>query len=230
MTTTFHLLLRTALGLLLVASFSPAVHAEDSFLQSDDYEEGGKVIGMFLVDDDYARMVEDIERNDTSFDWGWAATPGLDEPAAPRGGKLKQLFQRRGPRLVQEPRQLDFDLRAFRTIYIPPVQNFAGIMAPELLAQIRDSFVEAAKMFSLEAVADRQSADLELGVASIDQMRSTANVPVYGIRVDPFVELELRLTDVKADRDLLLIRNRKHGGSVAEAAFNFADDFVKFLR
>lgn len=213
---------------------TPAARAGDSFLESDDYEESESVHSVFLKEDDYRIMVEDIERNDTEFDWGWVLTPGFQEAGPPpedtRPKALRWLPRRGGQKLVQQPRQLAFDLRDYRTIFIPPVENFAGIMKEELLSSIRESFIEGAGMFGLEVVDDRPDTGLELRLATLDQMRDVTNVPVYGIRVQPFVLLELELIDLETGQKLVLLRNRKHGNSVAEAALNFADDFVKFLR
>jgi len=207
---------------------------EDSFLDSDEYEEREAVAGVFLQEDHYRVMVEDIERNDTEFDWGWVLTPGFQEAGPPpedtRHKALRWLPRRKGQKLVQQPHELAFDLRSYRTIHIPEVQNFAGIIKADLLAEIRGSFIEGASMFGLEVVDSREGADLELELATLDQMREQANVPVYNIQIKPFILLELRLTDIAASQELVLLRNRKHGNTVADAALNFADDFVKFLR
>lgn len=220
--------------LFLLGAVTGTARAADSFLESDDYEEGEAIHSVFLKEDDYRIMVDDIERNDTSFDWGWVLTPGFQDagppPADTRHKALRWIPRRSTQKLVQAPRQLAFDLRDYRTIYIPPVENFAGIMKEELLASVRDSFIEAAKMFELEVVTERPTSGLELRLATLDQMRDVANVPVYGIRVQPFLLIELELIDLDTGQKLVLLRNRKHGNSVAEAALNFADDFVKFLR
>lgn len=215
----------------LVAS---GARAADTFIKSDDYEERETPVGVFLTDDDYRIMVEDIERNDTSFDWGWVLTPGFQDAGTPppdtRPKALKWLPRKDGQRLTDTPRELAFDFGDYKKIYIPPVENFAGIMKDDLLASIRDSFVEAVSMFNLEVVETREAAHLELAMATMDQMRNVANVPVYGIRIEPFVLLELRLVDLATGQKLVLLRNRKHGPTPADAALNFADDFVKFLR
>lgn len=222
------------LALVLAAPLARSARAADTFLKSDDYEEREAPVGVFLTDDDYRIMVEDIERNDTSFDWGWVLTPGFDDAGAPptdnRPKALKWLPRRDGPKLTDSPRELAFDLRDYQKVYIPPVENFAGIMKEDLLVSIRDSFVEGVSMFNLAVVEAPQEAQLELALATVDQMRNVANVPVYGIRVEPFVLLELRLVDLATGQKLVLLRNRKHGPTVADAALNFADDFVKFLR
>lgn len=209
----------------------------DTFLESDDYEEGeGGVVNAFLVAEDYALMEEDLERNDEEFDWGWVKTATWEQPAPveePERKGVRKLFGklRGGSRQkMGNTANLAFDIRAARTIYIPPVQNLAGIMRDGVLEDIDASLAQAAKALGLEQTKTREEANLELGLAVVDQMRDTVDVPVYGIRVQPFVTMEMRLLDVATGERLLLVRNRKHGGSVADAALNFADDLVKFLR
>ncbi len=208
--------------------------AADTFVESDDFKDNEAIHSVFLQPDDYRIMVESLTRNDTSFDWGWVLTPGFVEVAPPpadtRPKALRWLPRKSAQKLVAEPRELGFDVRSFHKVFIPPVENFAGILKPEVLAEIRDNFIEGTKMFGLEVVPDRAAADLALELATLDQMRETANVPVYNIQVKPFILIELRLTAVASGQKLLLLRNRKHGQTVSDAALNFADDFVKFLR
>lgn len=52
----------------------------------------------------------------------------------------------------------------------------------------------------------------------------------WGLSLFLFILIELRLTAVATGQELLLLRNRKHGQTVADAALNYADDLVKFLR
>ncbi len=218
-------------SLIVLSGSAPAA---DSFLESDDFQEGEAIHSVFLVEDDYRLMVESLTRNDTSFDWGWVLTPGFQDAGPPpedtRPKALRWIPKRRTQKIEQEPRELAFDLKTFHTVFIPPVENFAGIMKPDLLAEIRDSFIEGTKMFGLEVAQSREGADLELGLATLDQMREVANVPVYNITIKPFLLIELQLVDVKTGQKLILLRNRKHGQTVGDAALNFADDFVKFLR
>jgi hypothetical protein len=218
------------LGLL---STVPGV-AGDTFLDSDEYEErDGGAIGMFLHDDDYAVMVEDLERNDTTFDWAWLNTKTTDCAAASRpetGGRINRLIGKiRGPRCPPST-ALAFDLQAARTVFVAPIENHSGLVKKELLAEIRDDFVQAMSTLGLQVVQTRDQANLALEVAVVDQMRNDVTVPVYSIHIDPFISLELRLLETKAAAKLLLVRNRKHGDSVADAAYNYADDLVKFLR
>jgi hypothetical protein len=216
---------------LFVCGFSRA-DAGDTFLESDEIEEGEAIVNVFLKDPDYALMLEDVERNGVELDWAWVLTPApppveASGTAAPRG-RLRRIFRSRSPKL--DPRVLGFDLSQARTVNVPSVQNFAGVFPPDQLEMIRNSLLEAMRTLGLEPPADPTTADLELGIALVDHLRSQVDVPVYGIRVQPHIELELRLRDRRSDENLLLARHRKHGGNHQEAALNFADDLVRFLR
>lgn len=229
-------------GFALVLSLAAptALRAADTFFESDDYEEGEEIKNVFLQDADYRIMVEDFERNGQELDWGWALTPGwegadaeeAEEPEEP-AEKKKGLFGRmrgrdRGPKLVQEPKELGFDLASYGTIRIGDVQNFSGLMSPDELAAVRDAFVLGFEQLGLQVVAAGAPADLELGIALVDLNREGGG---FGwIQVDPFLELELRLRDLTAERDLLLIRNQEHGDDPERAALQYANQVVIFLR
>lgn len=206
--------------------------ADDSFLDSDEVEEGEAVVNVFLKEPDYALMLEDIERNGIGLDWAWVLTPAPQaaEPTGDTGPKarLRRIFRSRSPKL--DPRVLGFDLSQARTVDVQAVQNFSGVFPPEQLEMIRAALLEAMRTLGLEPANDPTTADLELGVALVDHLRSQVDVPVYNIRVQPHIELELRLRDKRTGEDLLLARHRKHGGNHQEAALNFADDLVRFLR
>lgn len=224
---------------------SQTARAGDIFYESDDYQEGeAGVVNAFLHDPEYRLMVEDLERNETSFDWGWVRTVEFrpenaaateSEPDPPQKGfrgRMKSLLRGGSTNRAMESevrKPLAFDLREHRTVRIPDVQNFAGIAKKELLDEIRGAFVEGVAALGL-LVTTEEEADLELGLALVDQLRGAIDVPVYNIQVQPHIALELRLTDLRTGEDLLLIRNRKHGATQPEAALNFADDLVKFLR
>lgn len=219
--------------------------ADEVFYKSDDYQEGeAGVVNAFLHDPEYRLMVEDLERNDTSFDWGWVRTVEFrpesvpapeSEPEPPEKGlrgRMKVFLRGRSANRTMESevrKPLAFDLREHRAVWIPEVQNFAGIAKKELLDEIRGAFVEGVLALGLVS-SSADDADLELGLALVDQLRGAIDVPIYNIQVKPHIALELRLTDRRTGEDLLLIRNRKHGTTQAEAALNFADDLVKFLR
>ncbi len=234
-----------SLALLCLLVLNQTARADDIFYESDDYQEGeAGVVNAFLHDPEYRLMVEDLERNDTSFDWGWVRTVGFQpenaaatqpEPTpAEKGlrGRMKSILRGGSTNRAMESevrKPLAFDLREHRAVWIPDVQNFAGIAKKELLDEIRGAFVEGVVALGL-AVGTADDADLELGLALVDQLRGAIDVPVYNIQVQPHIALELRLTDMRTGEDLLLVRNRKHGTTQPEAALNFADDLVKFLR
>jgi hypothetical protein len=192
-------------GLLLLAAVAP-VAASDTFLDSDDHDD--ELVGKFLKDADYGLMVENLERNDTEFDWGWVQAAS---------GKPKKN------------KQLGFDLASYKTIDIPPVQDFSDSLSPDLAVQVREDFVRAAEALGLQvAAAGAASADLELGVAIIDLKRERTYA--YVAMIDPYIKLEVRLRERASGRDLLLLRNRAHSDTPEDAALRFAGEVVKFLR
>lgn len=206
--------------------------ADDTFIDSDEYEDGDAAVNKFLTDVDYRIMFEDLERHDTKFDWAWWPGPPATESlqhAKPKQGRLRGLFRSRGSR-KQPTGSLGFRVDDYHSVHVPPVQNYAGICPKEHLEQIRDAFVEAAIALNLRDAGSEQSAELIVELALIDQMRSDVHVPVYGIRVQPFIEMVLRLAERSTGARLLLARHRRHGRDHLETALNYADDPVRFLR
>ncbi len=224
-----------AVPVLAIVLSLPAVPARaELYIHSDDYKDGEEITGVFFGDAEYSKMVDDFERNGQQFDWGWALTPDWQEAASradsAKGKKKKGLlgrFKSRGPEPEQEPKELGFDLGDYKTVRVPKVENFAGIMKDDELASIRESLKLAMKQLGLEAV-DSGPADLELSAAIVDLNREGGGFGL--IQVDPFIELEVRLRDLKNDRDLLLLRNQKHGDTPTDAALEYASQIAIFLR
>lgn len=198
-----------ALTLLLggLAALPAPSLAGDTFIESDDYKEGEEIVGKFLKDDAYRKMVEEITRNGEEFDWGWVKAQG--KPA--------------------KPKQLGFDLASYKTVAIPEVQNFAGIASGgELPGKVKEAFALAMKEFGIEVVKEGQAADLELGLAIVDAKRDSTFI--YFGNVKPFIEIELRLRAVSSGEELVLLRNQAHSDNLEDAAIRYADILVKFLR
>ena len=101
----------------------PAGQAAEFFNASDDYQDGEEIVNVFLKEDDYRLIVEDIERNGESFDWGCVKT-SQNSPSAPteqdanRPKMLKCLPKRSGGSPAQ-PKELRFDLGSYRTCPSP---------------------------------------------------------------------------------------------------------------
>jgi hypothetical protein len=213
------------------------LRADDYFIQSDDYKEGEEIVGKFLQDADYAIMIEEITRNGDEFDWGWVKTPGWVPPGAPpppedpaakkKGGMFKRGGKGSGPKTVRAPKELGFDLKSYKTVYIPPVQNFYGLKEKSLSEQARESFGLAMEALGLTVVQNASKADLELGLAIVDAKNEGTFAVVA--RIDPFIEIELRLRDLKSGENLVLLRNQAHSNSSAEAATRFATVFAHFM-
>jgi hypothetical protein len=207
-----HAIPTLALAAALLLAGGPAAFAADTFIKSEDYEEGEEITGVFLTDEHYGVMVNDLERRGQGFDWGWVLTPG---------GSPDRTHKK-------EPKELGFSISDYATIRIPEVQNFAGIMKDEELAQVRDAFVLAAEQLGLEVVGTGGEADLELAVAIVDVNREGGGFGIF--KVDPFIEMELRLRDLAGDRDLMLIRHQKHSEDPEGSALETANMLVQFLR
>ena len=224
-----------ALPLAFVLSLPAAPARAEVFIHSDDYKDGEEITGVFFGDEEYAKMVDDFERNGQQFDWGWALTPGWESAAAraesPDEGKKKKgffgRFKSHGPEPEHEPDELAFDLADYKTVRVPEVKNFSGIMKDDELASVRESLELAMKQVGLEPV-ESGPADLELSAAVVDINREGGGFGL--IQVDPFIEIEIRLRDLDNDRDLLLLRNQKHGDTPTDAALEYASQIAIFLR
>ncbi|MCZ7652542.1 MAG: hypothetical protein M5U13_15775 [Thermoanaerobaculia bacterium] len=179
----------------------------DTFLDSDDYRDGEEVVGAFLTDADYGKMIEDLEYRGVSFDWSWVLAAG-------------------GRR--HEPTALGFSLSSYRTIHVAPVRNVAGKIAPRIEEEVHEVLTEAMRQLGLEVVASPDAADLVLGAAVVDYKAD--GTYVYFATVDPYVELEIRLHDRVAGQDLLLVRHRDHNKTPALGAADTAGDLMRFLR
>jgi len=215
-------------GLLVLLAHT--AQAADYFVNSDDYKDGEEIVNVFLKEDDYRLMVEDIERNGEGFDWGWVKTAGAPAPAAEPAGK-KSLLKRMklgggGGGNPAEPKELGFSLSSYKTVSVPKVENFSGLIPPGTQEGVQESFVLAMKEAGLEVV--EKGADLELKLAIVDVKRDSTYV--YFANIDPFIELELRLKDLKTGENLLLLRNQAHSNTPEDAALNYAGSLLKFLR
>lgn len=195
---------KLVLGMTLLAFALPAASRADKFVSSDTYKEGDEVVGKFLTDAEYQLMVDDVERNDEEFDWTWVSA---DKPG--------------------KPKALKFSLQG-KKVYIAEVPNLAGLTAKNLPPLVAENVGEALKVVGAEIVTDPAAADYELGMAIVDNDKGGGWAPYVG-RIEPSVELELRLRD-KAGQNLLLIRHQEHGGNGEDAVLEFADELSKFLR
>jgi hypothetical protein len=195
---------KLVLGMTLLALALPAASRADKFVQSDTYKEGDEVVGKFLTDAEYQLMVDDVERNDEEFDWTWVSA---DKP--------------------NKPKTLKFSLQG-KKVHILEVPNLAGLTAKNLPPLVAENVGEALKIVGAEIVTDPAAADYELGMAIVDSDKGGGWAPYVG-RIEPSVELELRLRD-KSGQNLLLIRHQEHGGNGEDAVLEFADELSKFLR
>lgn len=192
-----------AIGALFLTA--PAHADADLFIESDDYKEGEEVVGKFLTDDDYRVMVEDIERNDIEFDWGWVKSPS---------------------KKPDRPKQLGFDLGSYSTVTVPEVPNHhRGIVSDETPSEVHSALTQVMEQLGLEVVPS--GGDLEFSGAIVDYKKGSTNV--FFARIDPFIELELRLRDTGSGEDLLLLRHQDHADTPEYGAVEIADKLIRFL-
>lgn len=215
---------------LLTLALALPASAADYFVNSEDFKEGDEIVNVFLKEDDYRLMVEDIERNGEGFDWGWVKVAGATPPPAAetgkKGGLLKKLSRGGGGGNPAEPKQLGFDLASYKTVSIPEVKNFSGVVPQHLPGEVREAFEQAVAALGLEVAKGK--GDLELELAIVDIKRDSTYI--YFANVQPFIELEMRLKDTKTGENLMLLRNQSHSDTPADAAMNYASSLVKFLR
>lgn len=190
---------------LVAASLAVPLHA-GPFTKSDDYKDGEEVVGKFLADADYQLMIDDVERGDADLDWVWVKTPE---------GKMKA-----------KPKALSFELAAGKTVVVPePASLHRGMTPPGVVEAVRKNLIAGMESLGLKVV--EADGDYTLASAVVDL--KTDSTYAFVAMVKPFVELELRLTD-RAGEPLARIRHQAHGDNVEVAAFNFAEELVKFLR
>lgn len=191
----------------LIALLVAAPMAAGTFLKSSDYKDGEEVVKVFLMDEDYAKMIDDVERNDVDFDWAWVKTAD---------GKMKG-----------EPKKLGFDISGAKTVAIPEVKKFhKGMVPAEVLGAVRDSLSQAFKELGIETVAT--GGDLTFEAVLVDYKKDGTFTPFGNIQ--PFVEIEARLKDNRSGETWMLIRDQSHGDGAEGGAFNFADNVIRFLQ
>lgn len=200
-------IVRPTLGTLLALILSVPAVAGGNFLKSDDYKDGEEVVKVFLMDEDYAKMIDDVERNDVDFDWAWVKTAD---------GKMKDKVK-----------TLGFDIKSAKTVAIPEVRKFSKGMVPDdTLKAVRESLVAGFKELGIETVAS--GGDLSFEAVLVDYKKDSTYAVVAMVK--PFVELEARLKDNRSGETWMLIRDQSHGDDPAGAAFNFADELLRFLQ
>lgn len=200
-------IVRPALGTLLAVVLSVPAVAGGNYLKSSDYKDGEEVIKVFLQDEDYGKMLGDVERNDVDFDWVWVKTAD---------GKMKDKVK-----------ALGFDIKSAKTVAIPEIKKFSKGMVPDdTLKAVRESLVAGFKELGIETVAS--GGDITFEAVLVDYKKDSTYAVVAMIK--PFVEIEARLKDNRSGETWMLIRDQSHGDDPAGAAFNFADELLRFVQ
>lgn len=185
--------------------------AAETFIQSDDYGEDDEIVGKHLADDDYRIMIDEIERNGAELDWGWALTPDWEEQH----------------RTDRTPKQLAFSFSSFKTVHVPEPRDLMSLSDDEVGA-VHEALMGAMEAVGLEVVEDPAAADLVLSAAVVDMDREGGGYS--WVQIEPFVEVEMRLTERAAKRDLVLLRHQSHAYDTIDAARQLGTDLARFLR
>ena len=101
-------------------------------------------------------------------------------------------------------------------------------MVAGLEEEVGKYFAAALERLGLTVVGENAKADLELGVGIVDYKADKTYA--YVAMIDPFIELEVRLRDLRAGRDLVLIRNQDHGNTPLEGAGDTAASLMLLLQ
>ncbi|MBI2569236.1 MAG: hypothetical protein HYV63_19630 [Candidatus Schekmanbacteria bacterium] len=166
-----------------------------------------EVTGRFLTDAEYRIMAEELERNDAELDWGWAK--------AATGREYR-------------PRELAFDLRPYKSVRIAMIDSVARQVYPDVEDVVEYHFEAMMKRFGLAIVADPEApVEVELGLAVVD----LSVTPTYAFvtTIPPFIELELRLRELKSGDTLLLIRHQETSSSIGAATSDWVNRLVELL-
>lgn len=197
-----------ALSAALLPAGAGAALAADTYVKSDDYKDGEEVVNVFFRDAEYSRIYEDLERNGSELDWAWVKHDG---------------------RRPDKVGTLGFSLGDYQTVRIAPVINKADEILPGIEDDVVRAFTLGFERAGLQVVSDpKGAADLEVQLAIVDL--NTSSTYIYFTTVDPFIEMEMKLVDLKSGEELMLVRHQAHGGDAGAAAGSYAGDVFKFLR
>ncbi|MDX1632437.1 MAG: hypothetical protein R3234_11280 [Thermoanaerobaculia bacterium] len=203
----FRQLRRTALILATALLCSGLAFAADRYIETDDYEDGEEVVGEFFGDEEYSKIVDDIERNDIEFDWGWVKHQSKKD---------------------HKPKNLAFSLADYDSIRIAQPENHALELLEGIEEEVQSYFVRAFEREDFTVVTDPGAeADLFLDMAIVDL--KSGETSVGWIDIDPFLELEIEITDTATGETLMLVRHQAHSSKPAVAAGRMAGEIVRFL-
>lgn len=120
-----------------------------------------------------------------------------------------------------------FDISKYKTVHLE-VSNKTDELNPDIIESVTGPFTAALNRAGLEIVPTDSPADLTLNLAVVDY--NTDSTFAWVTTIQPFIEIELRLKDNASGNNLLLIRNQEHSATPADAAADYAEDFLDGLR
>ncbi len=180
----------------------------DSFLRSDDFKEGEEIVNVYFKESEYALIREEFEFRGVDFDWAWV-----------KG----EYSGRKGKQLVKT----SFNISDYSTARVVSAGNFSPSLEDGLEDGVKKYFGTALKRLGL-TIVEGEDADLELGVAIVDYKADKTYA--FVAMIDPFIELEVRLRDLRSGEDLVLIRNQDHNNTPLEGAGDTAASLMRILQ
>ncbi len=180
----------------------------DSYLRSDEYQEGEEITNVYFKEPEYALIREEFEYRGMEFDWAWFK--------GSYGGRRGKQFL--GP---------SFNISDYSTARVVIAGNFSPSLEDGLEEGVKGYFVKAFERLGL-TVTEAGTADLELGIAIVDY--KSDQTYAFVAMIDPFIELEVRLRDMRAGEDLVLIRNQDHNSTPLEGAGDTAAYLMAMLK
>lgn len=116
-----------------------------------------------------------------------------------------------------------FDMHKYKTARLVVKDDF-GVLDPDFIKYVRTLFESVAKRLGLRIVAAGAPADVELGFDVVDY--DSESHYAFVTMVQPQVELEVRVRDLKTGQDVFLVRNEEHDATPKAAVTETAQDLL----
>jgi hypothetical protein len=118
------------------------------------------------------------------------------------------------------------DIHKYSTVRVVAKDDF-GLLDSSLPDHVKKVFSAAMKRLHLKVVEGDAPADLELALDVVDFDADSHFAFVTTIK--PMCELEMRLRDLKTNKNLLLVRNQEHAATPKKATTDMARHLLRML-
>lgn len=189
----------------VLLTFAPVL-AQDSFLSSKSYKEGQKIVGVFLTDDDYGRMIRGAKHLEGRLDWAWVV----------------------GQRNERKIESLGFSTSDYQSIIVQPPVDHTKEQVEGLSERAHEALLVGCKRLGW---TPRKQGDLMLATAIVDVFDSDGFglTKFFNATNKHSVEFEFKLTEAKSGTVLLLARDEAHSANLIGATWRAAAHLTSFL-